>query len=136
VLHKRYREKSALRAREVHFLFRAHSARYAGFGSTCLTKAALMRAMQLQSNKDLLEFLLRFATELEARGETQLAEDVMFASRFASGSASEFLHEAHQILTRIDGSKPSVLTTEQSGRDHTDKPSLSENRWCVMRQAR
>lgn len=73
-----------------------------------------MRAIQHQSNKDLLEFLLRFATELEARGETQLAEDVMFASRFASGSASEFLHEAHQILTRIDGSKPPVLTTEQS----------------------
>ncbi|MFH0344212.1 MAG: hypothetical protein ACHBNF_19300 [Chromatiales bacterium] len=73
-----------------------------------------MRVMQLQSNQDLLEFLLGFANELEARGETQLAKDVMFASRFASGSASEFLHEAHQILTRIDGSKPSVLTTEQS----------------------
>jgi len=51
-----------------------------------------MRVMQLQSNQDLLEFLLRFATELEAHGETQLAEDVMFASRFPSGSASEFLH--------------------------------------------
>ncbi len=70
--------------------------------------------MQLQSNKDLLEFLLRLAAELEARGETQFAKDVMIASRFASGSASEFLHEAHQILTRIDGSRPSVLTTEQS----------------------
>ncbi|MGH8509908.1 MAG: hypothetical protein ACREU8_00505 [Gammaproteobacteria bacterium] len=70
--------------------------------------------MQLQSNKDLLEFLLRFATELEAGGETELAKDLLFASRFASGSASEFLHEAHQILARIDGSRPSVLTTEQS----------------------
>lgn len=70
--------------------------------------------MQFQSNRDLLEFLLRLAAELEARGETQLAQDVMIASRFASGSASEFLHKAHHILTRIDGSRPSVLTTEQS----------------------
>ena len=73
-----------------------------------------MRAMQLQSNKDLLEFLVRLAAELEARVETELAKDVMFASRFASGSTSEFLHEIHQSLTRIGGSEPSVLTTEQS----------------------
>ncbi|MFH0344660.1 MAG: hypothetical protein ACHBNF_21615 [Chromatiales bacterium] len=44
-----------------------------------------MRAMQLQRNQDLLEFLLRLAAELEARGETQLEKDVMFASKSLDG---------------------------------------------------
>jgi hypothetical protein len=70
--------------------------------------------MKLENNEDLYEFLLWLAKELEAHGEAQLAKEVTFASRFASGSASEFLHEAHQILTKIDRSRPATLTIEES----------------------
>jgi hypothetical protein len=73
-----------------------------------------MNPRQLQSNSDLFNFLMWLGNELRARGETQLAEEVMFASRFAVGSASEFLHEAHQVLTKVANSKPAILTTEQS----------------------
>jgi hypothetical protein len=44
------------------------------------------------NNEDLYEFLLRLAEELQAHGEAQLAKEVIFASRFASGLASEVLH--------------------------------------------
>lgn len=70
--------------------------------------------MKLENNEDLYEFLLGLAKELQARGKAQLAKEVIFASRFASGSASEFLHEAHQILTKIDRFRPAALTIEES----------------------
>lgn len=70
--------------------------------------------MRLENNEDLYEFLLGVAKELKAHGETQLAREVILASRFASGSTSEFLHEAYQILTTIDRSRPAPLTNEQS----------------------
>lgn len=70
--------------------------------------------MRLKNNEDLYEFLLGFAEELQARGEAQLAKEVIFASRFANGSASEFLHEAHHVLTKIEQSSPAALTPEES----------------------
>ena len=73
-----------------------------------------MNPRQLQSNTDLFNFLVWLGNELQARGETPLAKEVTFASRFAIGSASEFLHEAQQVLTKVASSKPPILTTEQS----------------------
>jgi hypothetical protein len=70
--------------------------------------------MHLDNNEDLYQFLLRLAKELQAHREAQLAKDVIFASRFASGSASEFLHEAHHVLTKIEQCSPAALTPEES----------------------
>jgi hypothetical protein len=69
--------------------------------------------MKLENNEDLNEFLLRLAKELQAYGEAQLAKEVIFASRFASGSASEFVHEAHHVLTKIEQCSPAALTPEE-----------------------
>lgn len=68
----------------------------------------------IDNNEDLYEFLLRLAEELQAHGEAQLAKEVIFASRFASGSASEFLHEAHHVLTKIEQCRPAILTPKES----------------------
>jgi hypothetical protein len=70
--------------------------------------------MKLENNEDLYEFLLRLAKALQAHGEAQLAKEVILASRFASGSASEFLHEAHHVLTKIEQCSPAALTPEES----------------------
>jgi hypothetical protein len=66
----------------------------------------------IDNNEDLYEFLLRLAEELQAHGEAQLAKEVIFASRFASGSASEFLHEAHHVLTKIEQCRPALTPKE------------------------
>lgn len=70
--------------------------------------------MKLENNEALYEFLLRLAKELQAHGEAQLAQKVIFASRFACGSASEFLHEAYHVLTKIEQCSPAALTPEES----------------------
>jgi hypothetical protein len=70
--------------------------------------------MKLENNEDLYEFLLGLAKELQAHGEAQLANEVIFASRFANGSASEFLHEAHHVLTKIEQCSPAALTPKES----------------------
>jgi len=70
--------------------------------------------MHLDNNDDLYEFLLRLAKELQAHGEAQLAREVIFASRFASGSASELLHEAQHVLTKIEQYSLAALTPEES----------------------
>ena len=69
--------------------------------------------MKLANNEDLYEFLLGLAKELQAHGKAQLAKEVIFASRFASGSASEFLHEAHHVLIKIEQCRPTALTPEE-----------------------
>lgn len=70
--------------------------------------------MKLENNEDLYEFLLWFSKELQVHGKAQLAREVIFASRFANGSASEFLHEAHHVLTKIEQCIPAALTPEES----------------------
>jgi hypothetical protein len=60
-----------------------------------------MKSRQLQSNDDLSNFLCRLGGELRSLGELDLANAVERASRFASGSASEFLHEAQEALREV-----------------------------------
>lgn len=56
---------------------------------------------KLESNSDLFEYLVSLADALSSRGEHELASEVEFASRFASGSASEFLHYALEALKKV-----------------------------------
>jgi hypothetical protein len=70
---------------------------------------------QLRNNGELFEFLTWLNGQLRSRGEVTLADGVVQASRFISGSASEFLHEAHSILTKVAGTAPSVLTPAELG---------------------
>lgn len=69
--------------------------------------------LSLRSNEDLFQFLLEMAGELRAMGEPALADGVERASRFSSGSPSEFLYEAKLALTNALGSDK--LPVQRSG---------------------
>lgn len=56
-------------------------------------------SIQIKSNKELLDYLLGLADELKQLNENAVANELFFASRFYSGSPSEFLHEAYSALT-------------------------------------
>lgn len=60
-----------------------------------------MTMRTLQSNNDLFEYLLSLAEVLTSDGERELANEVEFASRYALGSASEFLHYAGISLKKV-----------------------------------
>ncbi len=55
----------------------------------------------LRSNHDLYAFLLSLSRELGSNGELDFSQLVETASRFGSGSASEFFHEADQALRAV-----------------------------------
>lgn len=56
---------------------------------------------KLQNNEDLLEYLVHLGENLQKRQHIELAEIVNQSSRFANGSASEFMHEAQLALERV-----------------------------------
>jgi hypothetical protein len=60
-----------------------------------------MTSRLLQNNNELLQYLLQLSEELQSKGALALAEELKFASRFASGSPSEFLDEAQQALRKV-----------------------------------
>jgi hypothetical protein len=60
-----------------------------------------MNPTQLKNNDELLDYLLRLSGELSSEGEAKLAEEVKIAGRFASGSPSEFLYEAQEVLEKV-----------------------------------
>lgn len=66
----------------------------------------------LQSNQDLLDYLIDLSSNLERHGSTHLAEIVFRASRFATGSVSEFLHEAQLALEHVKAEGPDHLAPE------------------------
>lgn len=68
-----------------------------------------MNRKPLQSNQDLLDYLLNLASNLENHGSDHLAEIAFRASRFATGSASEFLHEAQLALEQVKAEQPDHL---------------------------
>jgi len=72
-----------------------------------------MVSKKLQSDSELLGFLSQLHSELDVGGHGDLAQAVLAASRFAVGSASEFLHEAHTALLRVDREQPAGLSAEQ-----------------------
>jgi hypothetical protein len=72
-----------------------------------------MNPLQLQSNYELRDYLVWLSNELKSKGQSELAEEVHLASRFAGGSASEFLHEAGEALRKVKTSSASMLTESQ-----------------------
>lgn len=72
-----------------------------------------MNPHQLQNDKELFDYLLWLSGELKSKGDAELAEEVRIASRFASGSPSEFLHEAQAVLKKVRTNCASVLSETQ-----------------------
>jgi len=68
----------------------------------------------LQNNDDLHEYMTGLCRELQAIGYRQMAEKVAFASRFISGSPTEFLHEAVNALVEVRQICNSALSTESA----------------------
>jgi hypothetical protein len=71
-----------------------------------------MDPIKLNSNYELLEYLNYLSEQLKDRGQNTLAEDVINATFFATGSASEFLHEAQEVLLKITNTRPTALPIE------------------------
>jgi hypothetical protein len=72
-----------------------------------------MNPTTLKDNGELYEYLVQLAQELRERDCPLLAEELGNASRFASGSASEFLHEAQLALTHVARERPKELSSSQ-----------------------
>ncbi|MBI1178447.1 hypothetical protein GC207_13515 [bacterium] len=72
-----------------------------------------MNPHQLHSNNELRDYLVWLSNELKSKGQSELADDVYLASRFAVGSASEFLHEAGKALRKVKASSALMLTGSQ-----------------------
>ena len=64
----------------------------------------------LKNNNELYEFLIAMAHDFQQSQNNEFAELVTQASRFASGSPSEFLHEAQVVLERIVNERPQSLS--------------------------
>ena len=60
-----------------------------------------MNVYQLRDNNDLFNYLVRLGSELESLKMQTLADRVLFASKFVTGSPSEFLHEAQEALKNV-----------------------------------
>jgi hypothetical protein len=72
-----------------------------------------MKLEPMKSNTDLKNFLIHLADEVRASGAPNASEDLLTASRFASGSPSEFLHEAQAALKRTMQSFNHALSGDQ-----------------------
>jgi hypothetical protein len=72
-----------------------------------------MNPRSLQNNRELFEYLVWLSEELRSKGRTDVAEAVRIASRFLSGSASEFLHESQGALEHARDNCASQLTPSQ-----------------------
>lgn len=67
----------------------------------------------LSSNAELFEYLRHLVDVLRRSGQRQLADAVLASSRFASGSPSEFLHEARIALESVSSSRTNGLPSEE-----------------------
>jgi hypothetical protein len=72
-----------------------------------------MNPHQLQNNNELFDYLVWLSGELKSKGQIEVAEQVHIASRFASGSPSEFFHEAQESLKQVRTKCVSVLRPSQ-----------------------
>jgi hypothetical protein len=73
-------------------------------------KGDAMSLSTLTSNAQLFAYLRDPAEGLRRRDEADAAETILLASRFASGSASEFLHESHLALKKVRSACSGKLT--------------------------
>lgn len=72
-----------------------------------------MNSKNLLSNQELFQYLVALGNRLKASNQLGLADAVLTASRFASGSASEFMHEAQLALIEVAKSRLVPLTAEE-----------------------
>jgi hypothetical protein len=72
-----------------------------------------MKTSHLRSNQELFSYLVELGDHLQGKGESELAGAVKIASRFASGSQTEFLAEAQSALRKVRTSNSSALSPEQ-----------------------
>lgn len=68
---------------------------------------------KLHSNEELFVYLQFLANEFKKKGNTDLANELFLASNFISGSASEFLHEAHVVLIKVLSNYHAYLLPDQ-----------------------
>lgn len=61
-----------------------------------------MNSRILSSNEDLLFYLKELESSLRLSDQTELAQRLVKASKFSSGSPSEFLHESYNALLSIE----------------------------------
>ena len=69
--------------------------------------------MRFRSNTDLLVFIEELLQFLVSTNETDLADQVAHASRFISGSPSEFLNEVHLALRNVLSARLKALSGER-----------------------
>jgi hypothetical protein len=72
-----------------------------------------MVCLNLKNNEELYRYLLSLADELKHLGKSHASFAVALASQFASGSPSEFLHEAMTALTSVQADCKEILTETQ-----------------------
>jgi hypothetical protein len=70
-------------------------------------------SIELKSDKDLFDFLVFLSKQFYSYGQNDIANELNFASRFASGSTSEFYHESEIVLKRVRDSFKDLLTESQ-----------------------
>jgi hypothetical protein len=71
--------------------------------------AYAMNRKRLEDSRDLYDYLLELAGELHLRGRPDLEQRLTWASGFATGSPSEFLHEAQEALKQVRSNGRSEL---------------------------
>jgi hypothetical protein len=71
-----------------------------------------MNLHSLQSDRELHDFLLKLSEELTSKGAIEMAQEVGRASRFASGSPSDFLHESQMALRSVIAKSGSIALSE------------------------
>lgn len=63
---------------------------------------------------NLYNYLLKLSEILENRGAAQLAQNVVFASRFASGSTTELYAESYTVLQNVLRNAIGILTEDEN----------------------
>ena len=67
----------------------------------------------MESNEELQEYLIRLFEQLQEK-TPDIAQELLTASRFATGSPSEFFHEAFSALQRVREGASTVLTQKET----------------------
>ena len=74
--------------------------------------------MAFRNNRDLFVFIEELLEFLRSIRKDDLADQLQHANRFISGSASEFLNEAHLALRNVLSFRPEALSAEREDEIH------------------
>jgi hypothetical protein len=72
-----------------------------------------MNGHNISTNEDLYKYLIHLSHTLDSKGRQDIADEIRFASRFITGSPSEFLHESQVVLKKLLDTSISLLQNEQ-----------------------